>query len=68
MNTAYLQIPQSAIIDFLHTLPQEQILDIFDNLLVSSDDSELTSKEKKSINISKKELEEGKLINWENIR
>ncbi len=68
MNTAYLQIPQSAVIDFLHTLPREQILDIFENLLVYSDDSALTNEEKDALNISMKELEEGELINWEDIR
>ncbi len=68
MSIKTLTMPEDVIINMLKTLPEDELVDIFWKTLVESDDSPLTTEEKKEIEEAKIEFEKGETIKWEDLR
>jgi hypothetical protein len=68
MRNATVNIPQTQIIDLLKTLPENKLMEIFSEVIVSYDSSPLTKNEKKIIVEAQAEYKAGELVDWKDIR
>jgi hypothetical protein len=68
MGNTTLNIPQSQIVDLLKTLPQEKLIEIFNEVIVSYDSSPLTNNEKNKISEALAEYKAGELVDWKDIK
>lgn len=59
-----ITIPQNSLFEMLKFQPESILIDLFDNLLVSSDSSPLTNEEKKEIELAKSEFLNKETIRW----
>ena len=64
MEQDCLMIPQNSLLDILKFQPESVLIKLFDELIISSDNSPLTDEEKYDIEMAKDEYLKGETINW----
>jgi hypothetical protein len=64
MREDSLTIPQNSLLEMLKYQPESVLIELFDNLIVSSDLSPLTDEEKSEIEHAKEEFYKGETIAW----
>lgn len=60
-----IMIPQDSLLEILKFQPESVLIKLFDNLIISSDDSPLTDEEKLDIEKGKEEYLKGETIAWQ---
>jgi len=65
INMEQLTIPRKALISLLKTQPKDVLFDVFENLLISWDDSPLTTDEIIDIEKAKSELLKKETVLWQ---
>jgi hypothetical protein len=68
MSSKTINISEETLINFLKSLPEESLIDIFINVLMEYDTTRLTEEEKDMIIKAKDDLKSGDLIDWKDIR
>ena len=65
MEQSQITIPKNALVDLLRTQPKEVLLEVFEDLLVSWDDSPLSTEESVEIENAKSEFLKNETIKWQ---
>ena len=68
MSSTTVTLPQSQIIELLKALPQEQVFEIFNKVIISYDNSPLTKSENNRIAEAIAEYNTGELVDWKDIK
>lgn len=65
MDKNTLQLPKNMLLDILKYQPEDVLIELFDNLLVSNDTSPLSGEELKEVESAKKDYLAGNVIEWQ---
>jgi hypothetical protein len=63
-----LSVPKALIIDLLRNLPENEVMGIFQKVLMKTDTEQLSPQEKEIVDSAKLEYEAGECLNWDDIR
>lgn len=68
MNSEIITLKKQNLINFLKSFPEEELEEIFLELLIESEEEPLSEEERERVKIALQEYQKGETVKWEDIK
>jgi len=68
MNSEIITLKKQNLINFLKSFPEEELEEIFLELLIESEEEPLSEEERERVKVALQEYQKGETVKWEDIK